>query len=78
MLIKNQNLLGSKGEVFNTFQNFHAHVTNQYDAKVKILRTDNGREYMSNVFQEYLRKNGIVHQTTFPYTPQQNGVAERK
>ena len=71
-------LLGSKGEVFNTFQNFHAHVTNQYDAKVKILRTDNGGEYMSNVFQEYLRKNGIVHQTTCPYTPQQNGVAERK
>ena len=42
-----------------------------------ILRTDNGGEYMSNEFKKYLRDNLIEHETTNPYSPEQNGVAER-
>ena len=45
--------------------------------ELKILRTDNGVEYVSNEFKSYLREHGIQHQLTVPYTPQQNGVAER-
>ncbi|KAL0642233.1 hypothetical protein Bca4012_102511 [Brassica carinata] len=45
---------------------------------VKVLRSDNGGEYISNAFKNHLAKHGIVHQTSCPYTPQQNGVAERK
>ena len=45
--------------------------------KVKALRTDNGGEYISGPFKSYLEENGIKHQLTIAYTPQQNGVAER-
>ncbi|CAD7003740.1 unnamed protein product [Ceratitis capitata] len=45
--------------------------------KIKILRSDNGREYLSKSFENFLKENGIVRQLTVPYTPQQNGVAER-
>jgi hypothetical protein len=50
----------------------------QYDACVKILRTDNGTEYVNKNFDEYLSSFGIVHQTTCPGTSEQNGLAERK
>ncbi|GBP45809.1 Retrovirus-related Pol polyprotein from transposon TNT 1-94 [Eumeta japonica] len=42
------------------------------------LHTDNGREYVNKVFKEYLDKEGIVHELTAPYTPEQNGRAERE
>eukprot|EP00171_Calliarthron_tuberculosum_P001057 IDg1057t1 len=45
--------------------------------KLKALRSDNGGEYLSNEFKTYLITNGIKHQLTVAYTPQQNGVAER-
>lgn len=41
------------------------------------LRTDNGGEFISNHLQAWLRSKGIEHQLTIPYTPEQNGVAER-
>jgi hypothetical protein len=53
-------------------------VENQYDARVKVLRKDNGREYVNNEFGNYLSTQGILHQTTCPDTPPQNGVAGRK
>ena len=45
--------------------------------ELKILRTDNGGEYVSNEFNSNLQEHGIQHQLTIAYTPQQNGVAER-
>lgn len=36
-----------------------------------------GREYLSKVFQSFLKENGIVHQKTVPYNSEQNGIAER-
>ncbi|KAG7588044.1 GAG-pre-integrase domain [Arabidopsis suecica] len=71
-------LLPSKDRVFEAFTNFQHYVTNQFNAKIKVLRTDNGGEYTSHKFKEHLTKYGILHQTSCPYTPQQNGVAERK
>lgn len=44
---------------------------------VKTLRTDNGGEYTSREFEDYLKKEGIRHEYTVPKTPEQNGVAER-
>ncbi|CAI7930814.1 unnamed protein product [Closterium sp. NIES-54] len=45
--------------------------------KVKVIRTDNGREFIGADFEAVLKKKGIQHQLTVPYNPQQNGVAER-
>lgn len=56
--------------------NFIARTSKSFE-KVKSLRTDNGGEYISNAFKDYLLQNGISHQLTVAYTPQQNGVAER-
>eukprot|EP00170_Pyropia_yezoensis_P004153 contig_17122_g4164 len=44
---------------------------------VKAIRSDNGKEFLSDDFKTWLRAKGIQHQLTTPYTPQQNGVAER-
>ena len=45
--------------------------------KLKVLRSDNGGEYTSGEFVEYLMSEGIRHELTVPKSPQQNGVAER-
>ncbi|KAG7572491.1 Ribonuclease H-like superfamily [Arabidopsis suecica] len=71
-------LLPSKDRVLEAFTNFQNYVTNHYNAKIKIFRSDNGGEYTSHTFKQHLAKHGIIHQTSCPYTPQQNGVAERK
>nr|ABA94321.1 retrotransposon protein, putative, unclassified [Oryza sativa Japonica Group] len=71
-------MLKHKSEVLRCFQDFHKLVTTQFDAKVKIIRTDNGTEYINNEFVSYVSDEGIIHQTTCPGTPPQNGVAERK
>ncbi|MCI78542.1 copia-type polyprotein, partial [Trifolium medium] len=42
------------------------------------LRTDRGGEFNSNDFREFCEDNGIKRQLTAAYTPQQNGIAERK
>jgi len=41
------------------------------------VRTDNGKEYVNQARKEFMSTNGIRHQTTLAYTPEQNGVAER-
>ena len=68
----------NKSDVFACFKDFHKGVQTQYGVVVKVLRSDNGTEYTNTVFREYLSSQGIQHQTTCPYTPEQNGVAERK
>jgi len=45
--------------------------------KVKALRSDRGGEYLSKDFSSYLRAAGIQHEPTAPYSPEQNGRAER-
>ena len=45
---------------------------------IKVLRSDRGGEYLSTVFTQYLKDNGILSQWTPPYTPQMNGVSERR
>lgn len=53
-------------------------LSNTFRKKVKSFRTDRGTEYMSNKVQRYLKSNGIQYQCTVAYSPQQNGIAERK
>ncbi|MCO5564150.1 hypothetical protein L7F22_017806 [Adiantum nelumboides] len=70
--------LKAKSDVFAIFQHYVSMVENETGCKVQTLRTDRGGEYMSDAFKDFLGKKGIKHQCTMPYTPQQNGVAERK
>ena len=71
-------LLHSKDEALNSFKTYKAEVENQLEKKIKVIRSDRGGEYESAAFSDFCAQYGIVHQTTAPYTPQQNGVAERK
>ncbi|KAM1493880.1 hypothetical protein ACFX10_025604 [Malus domestica] len=71
-------LVHSKDEALNMFKTYKAEVENQLNKKIKVLRSDRGGEYESSAFADFCNEHGIVHQTTAPYTPQQNGVAERK
>ncbi|KAK3013785.1 hypothetical protein RJ639_010144 [Escallonia herrerae] len=71
-------LMKSKSEVNVLFQQFCKMIHTQYNARIQVLRSDNGGEYLSAELQQYLKAHGIIHQTTCSNTPQQNGVAERK
>ncbi|GKB34951.1 retrotransposon protein, putative, ty1-copia subclass [Tanacetum coccineum] len=53
-------------------------VENQLGKTIKALRSDRGGEYISQEFKDYLKACGIVQQLTPPYTPQHNGVSERR
>jgi transposase InsO family protein len=70
-------LLKSKGECLEKFKEFKALVEKQLEYKIKVFRSDNGGEYISKRFQGFLKAHGIEKQTSTPYRPQQNGVAER-
>ena len=70
-------LLETKSEAFQTFKNFHACIKNQAQACIGTFHFDNGKEYTSNEFEDYLCKHGVTHQISIPYNPQQNDVAER-
>ena len=45
--------------------------------KVKCIRSDNGGEFIGHEFKSLLRNSKIKHETCAPYSPHQNGTAER-
>ena len=67
----------NKSEVFDKFKEFELCTTNECGNLIGTLRSDNGGEYLSKEFEEYLRAKGIHHELSAPYSPAQNGVAER-
>jgi transposase InsO family protein len=67
-----------KHEVAGVFVKFKNMVETQSGCKIQFLRSDNGKEYTSTQFNLFCDDAGIVHQLTTPYTPQQNGVSERR
>ena len=71
-------LMKTRDEVPRLIQNFCRMVETQFNSKVKILRSDNAREYFAQSLNTFLEDSGILHESSCPYTPQQNGVAERK
>ena len=71
-------LLRTKDEAFEAFKEFKAKVENQKERKIKVLRSDRGGEYFPDEFNKYCEEHGIIHQRTAPFTPQHNGLAERK
>ncbi|KAI5330266.1 hypothetical protein L3X38_029664 [Prunus dulcis] len=70
--------LRNKSNAFECFKKFKAMTELQSGHKVKSLRSDRGGEFMSNEFLTYCSEAGTQRQLTVAYSPQQNGVAERK
>ncbi|CAL2278325.1 unnamed protein product [Prunus armeniaca] len=70
-------LLKNKHDVASILPEFCIMVFTQFHARVKVFRTDNGGEYVNNTLTSFFRAQGIIHQTTTSFTPQQNGVSER-
>ncbi|MCO5613209.1 hypothetical protein L7F22_067485 [Adiantum nelumboides] len=70
--------LKQKSQVLTCFKEYCTLVMCQHDLPVQILWSDNGGENVSNAFQKFCKDAGIQQQYTTPYTPQQNGVSERK
>lgn len=69
--------LKHKSESAECFKNYTKIVTRDTGKRVKLLRSDNGGEYIGKEFEEWLLNNGIKHQTSAPHTAEQNGKAER-
>lgn len=67
-----------KSDVFQIFKEYKNKMENFLKKKIKFLQSDNGTEYINKDFNEYLKQNGIQRRLTAPYTPQSNGLAERK
>ena len=70
--------LNEKSEAFATFKKFKALVEKQKGCSIKTIRSDRGGEYTSQKFEEYCKNEGIQKHLTSGYTPQQNGVSERR
>jgi transposase InsO family protein len=70
--------LQDKSETQGTLKGFLRRAQNEFELKVKKIRSDNGSEFKNLQMKEYLEEEGIKHEFSAPYTPQQNGVVERK
>ena len=71
-------MLKQKSQAFDVFKSFKAMAEKESNGFIKVLRLDGGGDYISNEFMEFCKYHGIKRQITTRYTPQQNGVAERK
>ena len=70
-------LLKTKDEALEKFILYKNEVENQLNKRIKRLRSDRGGEYETPI-GDFCAQHGIVHEVTPPYSPQSNGVAERK
>ena len=66
-----------KKEAGDAVRDVIAMLEHQSGLKVKRLRSDNGSEFINSTMNKFCQRNGIIHETTLPYLPQQNGIAER-
>jgi transposase InsO family protein len=70
--------LHDKSEIQEVLKKFLKRSQNEFDAKIKKIRSNNGFEFKNTQVEDYLDQEGIKYEFLAPYTPQQNGVAERK
>nr|KYP55041.1 Retrovirus-related Pol polyprotein from transposon TNT 1-94 [Cajanus cajan] len=64
-----------KSETSKILQNFVSLIKTQFDSVIKVIRSDNGTEFCMN---DFYASKGIIHHTSCAYTPEQNGIVERK
>ncbi|XP_071901935.1 retrovirus-related Pol polyprotein from transposon RE1 isoform X4 [Coffea arabica] len=68
----------SKSDVCHIIPQFYNMILTQFNTRIKVFHSDNGREFVNRSLADFMIQHGILHQTTCVYTPQQNGTAERK
>lgn len=71
-------MITRKADACDYLVKFFQFVKTQFRTSVKILQTDNGKEFLSQKLTQFLDTHGCIHQTNCNYTPQQNGIVERK
>lgn len=71
-------VLKTKDQALESFKKLKLRAEVESGRKLKALRTDRGGEFVSNLFSVFCSEGGIKHYTTTPYSPQQNGVVERR
>ena len=70
--------LKRKSGVFSVFLHSKSLVGNKFNNKIKALSSDGGGEFLNHKIKAFCLNNGISHNLSYPYTPQQNGVVKRK
>ena len=70
-------LLSKKSEAFEMVKGYLAFIERHLGFLPKAIRADNGGEYVNNDLKSWLNQRGILLDPTAPYSPQQNGIAER-
>ena len=70
--------LHDKSEATPCFKKFAKRAQNEFDVKIKKIRSDNGKEFVNTNIEAYCDEVGIKHEVSSTYTPQQNGIVERK
>ena len=70
--------LSHKSQVLDKFRQFVHLVETSTGKRVQTLRTDNGGEFTSTAFSDFCASKGISRELPPPYTPERNGVAERR
>ncbi|CAA7013624.1 unnamed protein product [Microthlaspi erraticum] len=71
-------LMKEKSDAINRFKRFKSLVEQESGKKIQTFRTDRGGEFVSQEFNSFCESAGIKRHLTVPYTPQQNGVVERR
>jgi hypothetical protein len=68
------------GKITNpeTLKGFLRRAQNEFGLRIKKIRSDNGTEFKNSQIEGFLEEEGIKHEFSSPYAPQQNGVVERK
>src|SRR5438105_8063356 len=70
--------LQEKSETMGIFKKFAKRAQNLFDNKIVKIRSDNGSEFKNSHIDHYCDEHGIKHELSSTYTPEQNGVVERK
>jgi len=70
--------LSDKSDVYDIFKLFIKRMQNEYETTIKKVRSDNGNEFKNTRVDELCDELGIKHQFSAKYTPQSNGLVERK
>jgi hypothetical protein len=70
--------LQEKSQTQETLNKFLRRAQNEFELRIKKIRSDNGMKFKNSQIEGFLEEEGIKHEFSSPYTTQQNGVVERK